>query len=203
MLKTCVGSVCAGILISIGGCVYLACDNVYVGATLFSVALFCICYMGYDLFTGKIGYFAEDFTLKNALRLCVMLAGNMITTFLLGLVVRYALPELALRAAELFAKKLSQSFPQTLIRAAFCGVLMYLAVQIFREKKTPLGILFCIPVFLLSGFEHSVADMFYFGASGQFVSGAALFLTAAVLGNTAGSLILPLLGKIGGKNERK
>ena len=203
MLKTCVGSVCAGILISIGGCVYLACDNVYVGATLFSVALLCICYMGYDLFTGKIGYLAENFTLKYAVGLCAMLAGNMITTFLLGLVVRYALPELALRAAELFAKKLSQNFPKTLIRAAFCGVLMYLAVQIFREKKTPLGILFCIPVFLLSGFEHSVADMFYFGASGQFVSGAAPFLTAAVLGNTVGSLILPLLGKIGGKNERK
>lgn len=203
MLKTCTGSICAGILISIGGCVYLACGNIYVGATLFSVALLCICYLGYDLFTGKIGYFAEDFTLKNAGRLCTMLAGNMITTFLLGLAVRYALPELSSRAAGLFAGKLSQSIPQTLIRAAFCGILMYLAVQIFREKKTPIGILFCIPVFLLSGFEHSVADMFYFGVSGQFSPRAALFLPAAVLGNTAGSLLLPLLGKIGGNHEKK
>ena len=150
-----------------------------------------------------IGYLAENFTLKYAVGLCVMLAGNMITTFLLGLVVRYALPELAQRAAELFAKKLSQSFPQTLIRAAFCGVLMYLAVQIFREKKTPIGILFCIPVFILSGFEHSIADMFYFGASGIFKAEPILFELAAVLGNTLGSLLLPILSKVSNANAKK
>ena len=91
----------------------------------------------------------------------------------------------------------------TFIRAVFCGVLMYLAVQIFKEKKTPIGIIFCIPVFILSGFEHSIADMFYFGASGIFSIKVLSFELAAVLGNSVGSLILPLLAMLGqnGKAE--
>lgn len=48
-------SVCAGLLIAIGGSVFLSCENRYIGAMLFSVALLCICYRGYYLYTGKIG----------------------------------------------------------------------------------------------------------------------------------------------------
>ena len=61
MVKTVSGAVSAGIMIAIGGSVFLACDNKYVGAVLFSVALLCICYLGYYLFTGKIGYLAKTF----------------------------------------------------------------------------------------------------------------------------------------------
>lgn len=35
MIKTAVNSISAGILIAIGGSVYLACDNKYAGAALF------------------------------------------------------------------------------------------------------------------------------------------------------------------------
>ena len=65
MVKTVSGAVSAGIMIAIGGSVFLACDNKYVGAVLFSVALLCICYLGYYLFTGKIGYLAKDFSKSN------------------------------------------------------------------------------------------------------------------------------------------
>ena len=197
MLKTITGSISAGFLIAIGGSVFLACDDKTTGAVLFSVALLCICYLGYYLFTGKIGYLAEDTSPKNLAALAVGLAGNLITTFLLGLLIRYTLPALGDKAQTLCAAKLSQSFINSFIRAVFCGMLMYLAVQIFREKKTPIGIIFCIPVFILSGFEHSIADMFYFGASGLWEAKILSFELAAVLGNTAGSLILPLLGKAG------
>ena len=80
---------------------------------------------------------------------------------------------------------------------------MYTAVEIFKEKKTPLGIIFCIPVFILCGFEHSIADMFYFGASGIFTAKILTFELAAVLGNTVGGLVLPLLSKLSvGKQSR-
>ena len=107
------------------------------------------------------------------------------------------MPALGEKAATLCGAKLGQSFMGTFIRAVFCGVLMYLAVQIFKEKKTPIGIIFCIPVFILSGFEHSIADMFYFGASGIFSIKVLSFELAAVLGNSVGSLILPLLAMLG------
>ena len=109
------------------------------------------------------------------------------------MLIRYAFPDLMEKAYILCTAKLDQTFVITLIRAVFCGVLMYTAVEIFKEKKTPLGILFCIPVFILCGFEHSIADMFYFGVSGMFDTRILTFELAAVLGNTAGSLLLSLL----------
>lgn len=50
--------ICAGILIGIGGAVFLASENRVIGAILFSVALICICAKGYSLYTGKVGYLA-------------------------------------------------------------------------------------------------------------------------------------------------
>lgn len=196
MRKTVFGAVSAGIMIAIGGSVFLSCDSKYVGAVLFSVALLCICYLGYYLFTGKIGYLANDFSKNNILNLCVGLAVNLIVTFLLGMLISFAFPALTDKAYIMCTSKLEQTFLITFIRAVFCGVLMYTAVEIFRQKKTPIGIIFCIPVFILCGFEHSIADMFYFGVSGILDTRILTFELAAVLGNTAGGLVLPLLSKI-------
>ena len=196
MVKTIFDAVSAGIMIAIGGSVFLSCDSKYVGAVLFSVALLCICYLGYYLFTGKIGYLANDFSKNNILNLSVGLAVNLIVTFLLGLLISFAIPNLLDKAYIMCTAKLDQTFLITFIRAVFCGVLMYTAVEIFKEKKTPLGIIFCIPVFILCGFEHSIADMFYFGVSGIFTTKILTFELASVLGNTVGGLILPLLSKI-------
>ena len=77
---------------------------------------------------------------------------------------------------------------------------MYLAVSIYRDNKTPLGILFCIPVFILSGFEHSIADMFYFAASGIVSVKAFAFLWIVILGNSIGGMLLPAL-KIWGEKK--
>lgn len=196
MLKTVFGAISAGIMIAIGGSVFLSCDSKYVGAVLFSVALLCICYLGYYLFTGKIGYLANDFSKKNILNLCVGLALNLIVTFLLGMLISFVFPALPQKAYIMCTAKLEQTFLITIIRAIFCGVLMFTAVEIFKEKKTPLGIIFCIPVFILCGFEHSIADMFYFGVSGIFTAKILTFELAAVLGNTVGGLALPLLSKL-------
>ena len=154
------------------------------------------------MYTGKIGYLANDFSKKNILNLTVGLAVNLITTFLLGLLIRFAFPTLLDKAYIMCSAKLEQAFLITFIRAIFCGVLMYTAVEIFKEKKTPLGIIFCIPVFILCGFEHSIADMFYFGASGIFEAKILTFELAAVLGNTVGGLLLPVLSKLSATNNR-
>ena len=198
MLKTLTGGVSAGVLVAIGGSVFLACDNRYVGAVLFAVALLCICYLGYYLFTGKIGYLLEDSSRQNLKTLGMGLACNLITTLLLGLLIRYAMPRLGDSAYTICEAKLEQSFISTLVRAAFCGVLMYLAVQIFREKNTPLGIIYCIPVFILSGFEHSIADMFYAWTALTGGGRTVVMLAVVVLGNTVGGLLVPVLKRIAG-----
>lgn len=193
MLKTFRESLCAGILITIGGTVFLSCENKTVGAVLFSVALLCICYKSYYLFTGKIGYIVEKHTKQDFLNLDIGLFGNLAATFFLGMLLRTVLPNIGEGAAEMCLAKLAQFPLYTFIRGFFCGILMYLAVSIYKEKNSVLGILFCVPVFILCGFEHSIADMFYLGASGIFSVKIILFTALVVTGNTFGAIVLPLL----------
>lgn len=202
MLKKILSGISAGVLISIGGTVFLSCADKYVGAILFSVALLCICYKGYALFTGKVGFLPDQHGKEDVSLLLLCLLGNAIATVLLGLAIRYAIPSVGDAAEALCNGKLeNQTFFQTLIRAIFCGILMYLAVSIYREKNTVTGIVFCIPVFILSGFEHSIADLFYFGTSGIVSLKACGFLWTVILGNSIGGVLLPLIGKVGKKKE--
>ena len=189
----------AGILISIGGSVFLACENRYVGAVLFSVALLCICVKGYSLFTGKVGFIPEKHGKEELSVLFLGLLGNLIATLAGGLLIRCAVSASAAAAETICAAKLAQTVPQTFIRALFCGILMYLAVSIYRDNKTIAGIVFCIPVFILSGFEHSIADMFYFAAAGMFTGRVLLFIITVLLGNAAGGMLLPIISMAGKK----
>ena len=203
MLKTFANSISAGVLIAIGGSVFLACDNKYIGAVLFSVALLCICYKQYVLFTGKVGYIVESHKKSDVVALLLGLLGNLITTFALGVLIRTAMPALGEAANTICAAKLTQLLPQTLVRALFCGILMYLAVSIFKEHNTIAGIVFCVPVFILSGFEHSIADMFYFCASGIYTLQVVLFMVTVIIGNSIGGMLLPLLNLIGAEKSGK
>ena len=74
---------------------------------------------------------------------------------------------------------------------------MYLAVCIYRSKNTISGIVFCIPVFILSGFEHSVADMFYFAASGIVKAEVFLFIFIIIVSNGLGAVMMALLERFG------
>ena len=56
LLPCAVRGVLAGLMISIGGYVYLGCENRVVGAVFFTVGLITITLFGFDLYTGKIGY---------------------------------------------------------------------------------------------------------------------------------------------------
>ena len=202
MLKLIIDGIKAGIMIAIGGSVFLSCENRYIGAILFSVALLCICLKGYSLFTGKVGYLPEKHD-KEAFKILLCgLFGNIISTISLGFAVSFANPALGTAAKTICEAKLAQDPLQTLIRAFFCGVLMYMAVSTYREKGTLAGIFFCVPVFILSGFEHSIANMFYFGASGIINLDSIIYLAIVVIGNSIGGMAMPILNILG-KGEPK
>ena len=204
MLKKITDGIAAGILIAAGGSVFLACENKIAGAVLFSVALICICFRGYSLFTGKVCYLLKDHSSPAFGTLLFGLCGNAIATLLSGLALGYANPVIGKAAKDVCEAKLSgQSIPQTLIRAIFCGVMIYLSVEIFKQKGTTIGILFCIPTFILSGFEHSIADMFYFSAAKSFSLPTLVFLLTVLAGNAVGGLLLPFLESIQPKGQPK
>ena len=193
ILKDTIYGFLAGAMISIGCAVYLACENKYVGAIMFSVALLTICYKGYNLFTGKIGFIVNAHAKNDVSALLLGLLGNTLAMMAFGALLGLALPNLQEKAVTVVSAKLSQGFVSALIRAIFCGILMYIAVSLYREKKTIVGIVFCIPVFILSGFEHSIADMGYFAVAGEW-SGVGLgYIWTIILGNSLGATLFPAL----------
>lgn len=191
---------------SIGGCVFLALANDTItkvfGATLFAVALLVICYRGYSLFTGKVGFMVDNYSADAWSVLLLGLLGNAIGTVIMGIGVRYAIPALGETAKVACEARLTQEIGQSVIRGMLCGVLMYLAVCIYRSKNTISGIIFCIPVFILSGFEHSIADMFYFAASGIIEPKVFLFIAVIIVSNGLGAVAMALLERFG-KEETK
>ena len=197
------GGIASGMMVGIGGTVYLSCENKIVGAVLFAVALLVICILGLYLYTGKIGLFIENPSKKSAAALAVGLAGNAIGAILTGILTAIAKPQLVDVAKAACDGKLEGGMLKGLIAAIFCGVLMYAAVKTYAKGKTLVGIIFCIPTFILCGFEHSVADMYYFTVAsfGGFDPTSVLFVLVAVVGNTLGGWLLPVLIRLGKEKD--
>ena len=193
--------VLAGLMVSIGGTVLLSCDDRVAGAVLFCVALLAICCFGFNLYTGKVGFLLRSHSKKELSAAYLGLFGNFLGTLAAGLMLAAALP--ALRETALLAceKRLTQLPLQTLARGFFCGVLMYAAVWIYREKKSITGIVFCVPAFIIAGFEHSIADMYYFAAAGLFSWQSAVFLLLVILGNSLGGLFIPAVQALKGEDS--
>ena len=199
-MKDFISGIVAGVLISIGGAVYLSVEDKPIGALFFAVALLCICYKGYSLYTGRIGYIAHSHTREDIRALVLGLFGNAVGAALCGLVISFAVPAVYDNAAGACAAKEALPLFSVLGRGAFCGVLMYMAVSIFKEKKTPLAIIFCIPVFILCGFEHSIADIFYFAAARICNASSLVFLLVVLIGNSISSLLVAAADRVIRKN---
>lgn len=193
MLKKILNGISAGLMVSIGCAVFLACENKVVGSILFTVALLVICFRGYSLYTGKIGFMPFSHKKEDFSVLLLGLLGNAIGMIVFGLLISVALPILKERAIALCTAKLTQTWYQTVIRGLFCGVLMFIAVYVYKENKSIVAIIFAIPTFILCGFEHSVADIGYFAVANMFSLEIVLFIILVVIGNTIGSMILPFL----------
>ncbi len=194
-MKTLLSGVAAGFMVAIGGAIYLTCDIKYIGAVLFAVALLAICYLGFALFTGKAGFTVSNHSKKDISDLLICLGGNLIGALLCAGAVSIAAPALVEAAFASCTAKLALPLPQAFFKGILCGVLMYIAVAVYRKAKSPLGIIFCIPVFILCGFEHSIADMFYFALSGIVSLEAFGFIWLIILGNFVGAVFVAFLDK--------
>ncbi|MEG0852808.1 MAG: formate/nitrite transporter family protein [Angelakisella sp.] len=203
-MKVILSGVAAGVMIGVGGTVYLSAPDKTVGAVLFAIGLLTICLYSLRLYTGAIGYLLTGRESSWANRLLTAGAiwlGNYIGTTGYGVLLHMAKPELAAKAAALCDAKLTQSVPYNLFMAVLCGLLMYLAVDIYKKQTDFgrfLGIFFAVPVFILSGFEHSIANMFYFAIGyGQLLPSAQVlfFLLVVTVGNSLGSVLLPTAAK--------
>lgn len=196
----------AGVLIAIGGTVFLSCESKYLGALLFSVGLFFIVEGKYKLYTGAIGYLLDNKKEDN-FQLFTILIGNFLGTFLVANILKVTrlASALLIKNEELVSTKLNDSWYSILFLSFLCGILIYLGVDNFKKSlnnfSKVLGIIFCVVVFIISGFEHCVANMFYFCVASVWSFKAILYILIMIIGNSLGGLLIPSIIKISKKLE--
>ena len=196
-------SILSGLMIAVGGTIYLSCIAkgwVPFGAVLFAAGLYTICVYGFNLYTGKVGYIAYNFKNVNYIGLVILiLVFNLITTYLLGIVCAYAFPAIVEPARKIYEAKLAAPLLRLLITGIFCGLLMFLAVDTWK-KGSPFGCFIYIPVFIISGFDHSIANSFYNGVANGFADTFtmqnALVVITVVIGNAIGGMLVPMMTRV-------
>lgn len=184
-------------MIAIGGTVFLSIENKVIGASLFSIGLFGVLIYNLNLYTGKIGYLITNLNLKYIKELIITLIGNFIGACSVGFILRYTriYDKIYEKSLILANTKLNDNILSIFILSIFCGLLMYYAVNGFK-KQTDFGkylvVYLGVAVFILCGFEHCIANMYYFSVADIWSLKTLGYTGIMVLGNSIGSFIIPL-----------
>ena len=162
------GSIWSGVLIGLAGWIFVSVGGGLLGSILFAIGLLCVVLSGSFLYTGKAGSWSfRPFTFRrDCWGLCRILLGNILGCAVIGIVAHMSgTLDGNETLSGIIQSREGHDAIQTIARGIGCGILMELAVWSYREKGTVLGVLFCVPAFILSGFYHSVADAFYYVAA--------------------------------------
>ena len=146
------------------------------GGLVFSLGLILVVVTGAELFTGNtlllIAYMTKKITLKDLLRNWILVyLGNLIGALVIVWLIYYsrqwAIKDLAfaVEALKIATAKVSNGFFTAMVRGTLANILVVLAVWLSYSGRTltdkVLAIVFPISAFVASGFEHSIANMYF------------------------------------------
>lgn len=203
LTKMFVSSILAGILIGIGGTVFIAYkeQSVFLAGLLFSFGLFAIIMFKLHLYTGKIGYILEK-DVSYPLELIIIFIGNAIGSTLIAIMLRFTryIKNYQTTIDDIVNVKINDNCLSIFILAFMCGIMIFLAVEGSKtiEQGFPKTFAIVIPIiiFILAGFEHVIANIFYFVLSGKVTLEMILYLFVMFIGNSFGSIFIWVLKKI-------
>jgi len=189
----------------------------FLSGSVFSVGLMLVLILGSELFTGNIlmtiGLIYQRYSLGRVLRNWLVvyfgnLLGSLIVAWLVfnsGLLGRSGeFTSIGIAAVNISDAKIQLGFMEALSRGILCNMLVCLAVIMCIASRTIegkiMGIYFPIMAFVASGYEHSVANMYFLPAGllarGEFVSRFFVIfnnLIPVTIGNIIGGLLIVLL----------
>lgn len=149
-------SVLAGFCIGIAGFGYLA-EKSIIGAVLFAFGLLTVVHYALKLYTGTAGFIKKG----EVGQLLMILGGNLVGCLLMALLVRCSPMPLQETAQSILEGRLNIGPLRGGVLAIGCGFIMTTAVTFARQGKN-LPLLFGVPLFIMCGFPHCVADAFYY-----------------------------------------
>lgn len=175
----------AGVCVGIAGFGYLATRDM-VGSVLFAFALLGVVHYQLNLYTGTAGFIRKG----EVGYLLQVLAGNILGCLAVALLTRASAMPMQESAQAVLAARLDVGPLRGGLLSIGCGFIMTTAVT-FARKGSYLPLLFGVPLFIVCGFPHCVADAFYYLAAPfdywQANCGPILvFYLSIVLGNFVG-----------------
>lgn len=204
-IKILLRGITAGVCNSIGGWLYLRTrvdlHSIVVASFLFTTGSIFIAHYFFYLYTGKIGFIIEkenNHRLVKISELIIGLIGNVLGCMLMAILMRIATfdtnQELYAELNKIVELKMNYKYYQTLILSFFCGMLIHIGVDGFKRIDNAFGkylVLFlCIGGFTLAGFEHSVANMFFYFLNNDYSIKAFISLLICVIGNSLGGIAI-------------
>ena len=203
-LKVLLFGIFAGLAIGLGSLAFTV-VSAYMKSTgglifasaLFSVGLILVCVLGLQLYTGKIGVVFDDRDnlAENAINLPIMLVSNAIGAFALGILCHFIfmnVPVIDNRIAAIALAKTDST--DVFLQGIFCGALVYIAVYLFKNLQNwgmkIIGIVTAVTLFVYCGFQHCIANMFYFGMAFEFDLPVLFNLLVVILTNSVGALLV-------------
>ena len=203
-LKVLLFGIYAGLAIGLGSLVFTVVSaylnntgGMIFASALFSIGLILVCTLGLQLYTGKVGVvFDNREQLKeNTINLPIMLAGNAIGAFGLGIICHFVFMNIPEVADRILAISLGKTNSTTVfLQGIFCGALVYIAVYFFKNLQNwamkIIGIITAVTLFVYCGFQHCIANMFYFGMAFNWNIDMLWNLLIVILTNSIGALLI-------------
>ena len=181
-------SVIAGMFIALGCLANLKVGG-HLGAFLFSFGLLSVVLYSAPLYTGRAGFCSTAEDLKY---LPLVLLGNVVGTTILSGCAHGCFPEMVEAAKKIVQARVDSPLYAGFFASVLCGFVMTTIVQFTRkqpdgvEPRNFLILILGIPLFILSGYWHSIADAFYYGVSGRFDISMLWLYPMTVVGNYLG-----------------
>ncbi|MGM9713608.1 MAG: formate/nitrite transporter family protein [Prevotella sp.] len=184
----------SGVCIGIAGFGYLA-EKSIIGAVLFAFGLLTVVHYGLKLYTGTAGFIRRG----EILQLFIILLFNILGCLGVSLIARSSPMPLQETATAILQSRLASGPLNGFVLAIGCGFIMTTAVTFSRQGRH-LPLLFGVPLFIMCGFPHCVADAFYYltvPVSFLFDNACEIltFYVAIVLGNFVGCNLYRLVMK--------
>lgn len=183
-------SILAGMMIAMGGIVYLSIGGI-AGSLFFSMGLLTILCLRLELFTGKAGLLATNELSFG--KLLDIWAGNFIGTAIIALLLVLTPKGLELtdKASAIVATRIANGPIVNMAYGIFCGLLMFMAVKTWSlTNGKPIYAMMPVAIFILCGFNHCIADMFYLHISNSTMKNYYILIPTTI-GNLIGCNIIP------------
>lgn len=181
-IKFLIKCILAGIFIGIGCLAYLKIGGI-IGAGLFAFGLTSVILTKSKLFTGMAGF---CFTYKDILILIPVILCNFIGCYLVGISMDN------IDASSIVNARLNTSLLHILTYSIGTGIIMSTAVKYAKEYNNFIPLLLGVPLFILCGMPHCIADICYYSIEGWQISYILPWITS-IIGNFIGCNYIKLV----------